>query len=155
MIHPMHAGRYSLTLSTKREIDLAILHQEPSYLYWLVGNPTRSINRDLVQSHLRMAQEHHCRPSLPLKPALLEPTFKPISSRFRGGCVEEDTMNPYELLPPILSVAVFDSSSVGAVEACSSALVLWYQHEWGLPTLPVQDALEELDWEVYAYDWTW
>ena len=79
----------------------------------------------------------------------------PIVSRFRPGTLEDDISNPYETLPPILSVAVFDSDNVGHMEACSSALVVWYQDQWGLPTTLVAKVLQQLDWAEYASDWTW
>jgi len=153
--HPLLAGRYRLILEDSRVIELVSLSQQLTYLAFLFGNPTRSTNRDLMQSHLRMAEERQCRLSLPLKAAMLEPTATPIASRFRQGALGDDYSNPYETLPPIWTIAVFDSDNVGHMDACSSALVVWYQDQWGLPTLPVHKQLQQLDWTEYAQDWTW
>lgn len=155
MTHPLLAARYRLTLTDGREIELATYYQQPTYLSLLWGTPTRSMNRDIMQSHLRMAEERQCRLSLALVPARLEPVVAPTPFGLRRGGLEEDILNPYEALPPVLSVAVFDSSAAGSAEACSSALVVWYQEKWGLPTPPVLESLRKLDWTTHARDWTW
>jgi len=153
--HPLLAGHYRLILSDNRVIELATLNQQLTYLAFLFGNPTRSMNRDLMRSHVQIAEERQCRLSLRLKSVLMQPAVTPIQVHAHPRDLEEGILNPYEALPPILSVAVFDSTAVGAIEACSSALVVWYQDEWGLPTRPVIEALGKLDWTEYACDWTW
>jgi len=155
MSHPLLAGRYRLTLSSGREIELATLEQQPSYLNVLSGYPTRSLNQRLMQSHMRMAEERQARLSLRLKPILIEPSVTQISPHLQSEGLEENNPDPCEALPPVLSVAVFESGAAGSVEVCSSTLVVWYQDQWGLPTLPAIEALRELDWAAHAQDWTW
>lgn len=60
MIHPLVAGRYRLMPADGRIIELVMLNQQLTYLTLLSGNPTRSMNRDLTQSHLQMAEERQC-----------------------------------------------------------------------------------------------
>lgn len=150
--HPLLASRYCLALADGRTIELAAFYQELTYLNLLSGYPTRSINTDLLRSHVRVATEQQHRLVVPLDAVLLDPTVTqlPFPPRPIG-----ESLDPYESLPPILSVAVFDSDAVGATEACSSVLVVWYQDNWGLPSAPVVAQLRKLNWVDCASDWTW
>ncbi len=147
-----------LTLADGRAIMFAFLHQQPTYLNLFCGYPTRSINQELIQSHLQMAENLQNRLGIPLRPVLFEPVIAPILDPVTledDFTWEVDPFGPYEALPPVLSLAVFDSIAVGPDEACSSVLVVWYQDQFGLPALSILEQLRKLDWAVHARDWTW
>ena len=153
MTHPLLAGRFLVTLEDQREIELKTFSQRLTYLGLICGTPNRAMNRDLMESHLRLAKDKQDRLSVPLKPIMLEPAVALVPSNQFG--LTADIQNPHEALPPVLSIAVFDSNAVSSQEACSSTLVVWYQDQWGLPTSAALEYLRKLEWAKHARDWSW
>lgn len=63
---------------------------------------------------------------------------------------------PCEALPPVFSVAIWNSFSTSRDEGCnSSAMIAWYQAQWGIPDEGVVSQIKELDWDAIAQDWDW
>lgn len=61
-----------------------------------------------------------------------------------------------EALPPISCAAIFDSVPTSRDDGCnSSALIVWFQSDWGLPSGDIQRKIGELDWDEIARDWMW
>lgn len=123
-----------LTLPGGREIKLVQLDQLLTYYVHLLGTPNAQINAIHVQDALERARKL-C--GLGVEPVLVPP---------RAG----------DWLPKVTSIAMFDSGALTkpGSDSFSSAVVLWYQDEFGIPTDPaVLNVFGTLDWEAVAVDW--
>jgi hypothetical protein len=144
---------WSLALTTGRVIRLVSIRQIGTHAGVLCGGP-RSIpefNDRLVKSASGyLAQEIECEKAeiAVLPPALLRAIEKKPT---REPGPEEIAV---DYLPPVRTLAMFDSSPVSDPDAMFSTLpVLWYQNAYGLPEAGhVTEQLRALDWDRLARD---
>lgn len=144
---------WSLTLATGRKIDLVSIRQIGTLAGVLCGGPRSDpdFNDRLVKSAIGYAaQELECeKAEIAVLPPLLLRAIERKSPRDPGP--EEIAVDH---LPPVKTLAMFDSSPVSDPDAMFSTLpVLWFQNTYGLPEAGhVIEQLRALDWDRLAQD---
>lgn len=149
-------GDFRLQLRSGRVIELQGMQQLRTYRTLLTGMPDRDFNHRLVQSHLNMARRWavaHC--GHHIGPILLPSVAYTRRDERSGRLLKTDRDRICEFMPSVMTVALFDSDSMTSDHMCSSALFLWYQDRWGLPSTRIQNALGRTEWESHAVDWSW
>lgn len=148
-VNPANLGRVKFMLNDGREIWLAQIIQWRTYGCLLCGYPNRSSNEFHIDEAKKRAFEHFgdSRPITFLEPEITVYDYPPPVQRRLFKC---------EALPSVGSVAVFNSDATSRNEGCnSSATIVWFQPEWGLPDLNIQKQIAVLDWDQIASDWDW
>lgn len=128
-----------------RTIRLTSLHQFFTYAGLLAGWP-RATDSD-AEAALRTAK--HVFQWTEEEPAFLRPRLKrrPDTGKIFPG-------EPVARLPRVCSVAEFDSAPMNADRFQSSALVVWWQEQFGMPADEhILLQLRDLDWPAHAWDW--
>lgn len=144
---------WSLTLATGRKIDLVSIRQIGTLAGVLCGGPRSDpdFNARLVKSAIGYAaQELQCEAAaIAVLPPLLLRAIERKPPRDPGP--EEIAVDH---LPPVKTLAMFDSSPVSDPDAMFSTLpVLWFQNTYGLPEAGhVIERLRALDWDRLAQD---
>ena len=149
IVNPATLGHFKLALNDGREIWLTQIIQWRTYGGLLCGYPHRVANEHHMDLAKRRALEHFGNdyPITGLEPEITPYDYPPPGQKMLFKC---------EALPPICSAAVFDSDTTSRDDGCnSSATIVWFQHEWGLPSQSVQEQIAVLDWDQIACDWDW
>lgn len=149
MVNPATLGRFKFALNDGREIWLTQIIQWQTYGGLLCGYPNRSSNEFHLDAAKEKALEHFGDdyPITVLEPEITAYDYPPSGQR---------RLFPCEALPAIGSVAVFDSDATSRNEGYnSSATIVWFQSEWGLPSPKIQKQIAALDWDQIASDWSW
>lgn len=152
-----HADRtgWSLKLEGGRVIRLVSIRQIGTHAGVLCGGP-RSVpefNDHLVKGAIGyLARELECKESeIAVLPPLL---LRSIEKKPAGEPGPEEIAVDY--LPPVRTLATFDSSPLDPAEMFSTLAVLWFQNAWGLPEAGyVTQQLRLLDWDRLATDGSW
>jgi hypothetical protein len=136
-----------ITLKTGRTISFAALCQRSTYHGLLAGYPHKRLNDEHIAEALEEASRFAPKGT---KPHLIAPE---IETRTRARA----TLGPEERLPAVTTLAEFRSGPLASAESepYSSAALVWFQKDFGLPDERVRRQLEELDWEAIAGDWNW
>ncbi len=145
-LNPAGLGAHRIELRSGRTLRFEHYCQYRTYSGVLCGYPKRSDVRREIERHLRHAGAGSTGP----QPVLLVPRMTAYAYPPEGG-IEDD---PCEALPPVTTVARFESRPVGDGDA-SWVQVVWFQHAWGLPPAEVLDDLRVIDWERHATDESW
>ncbi len=136
LIIEQHAGR---------TLRLARFHQVPTYAGLLAGMP--QVRDDDIERAVRNSKNilgKHAEPPAILRPRL---TRLPPSGPLRR-------IYPPARLPMVTSIAEFESDPMDKGMFRSSAIVIWYQEHFGLPTDEhILLQLRDLDWRAHAWDW--
>lgn len=144
---------WSLTLTTGRVIRLVSIRQIGTHAGVLCGSPRSypEFNDHLVKSAIGyLAQDLKCeKAEIAVLPPLLLRAIEKKPAREPGP--EEIAV---DYLPPVRTLAMFDSSPVSDPDAMFSTLpVLWFQNAYGLPEAGhVTEQLRALDWDRLAQD---
>lgn len=137
-----------LELHSGRVIAMTGIRQSLTYRGLLAGLPTRELNERHIKQELDEARkdvpEGH-------DPLLLQPTPTVTGKKVRGTDEQE------ERLPRVTCIAAFDSGPLQRDESepYSSAVLVWYQDEFGLPNEVTIARIRAVDWEVIAWNWCW
>ena len=147
--HPLDApASLELTLADSRRVALRDLYQYYVYAGALAGFPPLLDHFLLtaVQSAQRLFPEYGARPTV------LEPLVHTAASERPG----QESAYPYPLvwLPPVCTVARFESAPVGRdIAGCSTLVVVWFQDGYGLSEDErLRGQLRALDWIAHAID---
>jgi len=147
--NPATFGQFEITMPDGRLLWLERLQQWRTYTGLLCGYPHREMN----ERHLDSDKEHAIErmgKDYPL--TLLPPTVTAYDYPPAG----QPKFAPCEALPPIFSVAIWTSFSTSRDEGCnSSAMIAWYQAQWGIPDEGIVSQIKALDWDAIAQDWDW
>ncbi len=150
-------AEFCLVLESGRKIILSDLYQYRAYCNWLEGIPGPSMNQTIIKEALALA-------------ARWKNTANTVSretpvSYLGADSVPFQVVLPYpsneiktsEALPAIITFAAFDSDALSqdSPDPMSSALFVWFQHEWGLPSPLIRDRLAKVDWKAAAREWNW
>ena len=138
-----------ITLDSDREIELIKLTQWKTYYGHLAGLPHKWINDQAITRDLKRASDLS---TLGCEPFLIQPTIQVTGRTIRGLNL------PEERLPEVTCAGVWDSDSPvrAGSEMYSSAVVVWYQRDFGLAVDEESQArFRALDWERIAVDWSW
>jgi hypothetical protein len=150
------AAAWRLTLASGRTIRLTSLEQQGTYDGVLCGSPRSDpqFNDRIVKGAIgRAAEALGCAVT---DIAVLAPRLLRLAeSKEQQG--QEPASAAIDFLPPVRTLARFDSSPVADAEAgWSSLVVLWFQDTFGLPEAGhVTDQLRALDWDRLAEDQSW
>jgi len=138
-----------VTLVSGREIALVRLTQWRTYYGHLAGLPHKRINEQEIARDLEEARGLCALGGVPF---LIEPAIQATGRTIRMLNVLE------ERLPAVGCAGVWDSGSPvhAGAESYSSAVVVWYQPDFGLAADDESRArFRTLDWERIAVDWSW
>ena len=137
-----------------RRISLRRMYQYATYAGLLAGYP-RSVGRHVQEARERAVGVFQCTPTETVV----------VPSRLRAGTLLRrsrrdgplDHREPVRLLGAVTCMAEFNSGKVARNEdeMFSSAVLVWFQDEWGLPTdEAVLASLRAVRWREVAWDWT-
>lgn len=149
-------AQWRLELNSGRGIRLASIRQSGTNDGVLCGSPRSDseFNDRRVRNAIESAaQEFTCEPG---NVAVLPPRlWRSIENKRPGDPGPEEIAVDY--LPPVKTLAVFESSPQDGADADGSSLVVvWFQDAYGLPGEGhVMEQLRALDWERLATDWSW
>ena len=145
---PTDYKQMAVTLSDGREIWLTNLQQHQTYGGLLCGYPNRRKNEDHLEADAqRAAKEFDNR----YPPVMIPPLIRTYPNHN-----PHRLMGPCEALPGIFSAALFTSDPVDSREGCnSSALIVWYQDDWGKPGPDTLEKIQAIEWNTIAVDWSW
>ena len=149
IIHPASLGQFEFSMNGGRKIWLFEIYQWRTYGGLLCGYPNKSVNEGKEEQARDIAKTHFGKdyPITSLPPEITEHDFPPPGHKKYYRCLA---------FPAITSAAVFNSTSTSRNGGgCSSATIVWYQDEWGPPSLKIQKEIAALDWDEIAYDWDW
>lgn len=144
---------FSVTLADGEVVCLKRFHQEETYAGMLAGLPHDP--QGYVLAALRKArawdEEFHDNPIV--IPSLIRMGIKSRHITTNTG-VKQQFLS-WEYLPPVLSFAEFRANAPqGSSFVYASALVLWWQDEFGLPADPrTLLALQNMAWTKHASLW--
>jgi hypothetical protein len=149
-------SEWCLTLARGRVIHLYSLRQVATDAGEMTSSPRgdSGFNERLVKSAIRsLARDLDCEEGdIAVLPPLLLRSIEKRPLR-EPGPAEAGV----DYLPPVRTLAVFDSSPVSDPEATFSTLaVLWFQNRYGPPEGGyVTEQLRQLDWDRLAKDGSW
>lgn len=147
--NPATFGQFEIINDKGRLIRLDDLTQWRTYSGMLCGYPGKPINEGIIERNAERAGKCMC-PKYPL--TLLPPAITAYDYPPAG----RPRLYPCEALPPIFSVAIWTSFPTSRDEGCnSSAMIAWYQAQWGIPDEGIVSQIKALDWDVIAQDWDW
>ena len=137
-----------LTLADGREISLDSLEQHRTYAGVLCG---RFSARDHDERIARFVEEARKRLPGLATVHVIPPVRTPLPYKANSSAPVA------ERLPPVVSVAVFESSTVANDEGemFSSAAFLWFQPGFGLPDELARKSMQDVDWRAVATDWSY
>jgi hypothetical protein len=150
------AAAWRLTLASGRTIRLTSLKQGGTYAGVLCGSPRKdpTFNDRIVKGAIDYAARVlGCAVT---EIAVLAPRLLRLAeAKEQQG--QEPASAAIDFLPPVCTLAQFDSSPVADGDAdWSSLVVLWFQDTYGLPEAGhVTDQLRALDWDRLAEDQSW
>ncbi len=147
--------RFSLQLDEDaRSVSLDTLHQCATYAGLLAGYP-RTVARHVEEVRERAARLFPCPASgVAIVPSRLRAGTL-LSRSKRDGPL--DYREPVRLLGAVTCMAEFISGKPARDdgEVYSSAVLVWFQDDWGLPTdEAVLASLRAVRWRDVAWDWT-
>jgi len=143
-----------IKLRTGRDVHLVELHQSRTYAGLLEGFPHRDLNEEIIRIAVQAAARHvHCLGTVHLIQPVELPVELPPSARehYRGRAERVR-------LPGTICTGVLDSYSPArdAEQDASSLVIVWLQEEFALPIdKTALDAIQSLDWNELASDWSW
>ena len=145
-------AKWSLTLASGRVIRLDSIRQIGTHAGVLCGSPRSDseFNARLVKNAIGyLARELECEDAeIAVLPPLLLRSIERKLAREAGP--EEKAVDS---LPPVRTLAIFNSSPIVPGEMFSTLPVLWFQNTYGLPELGhVTEQLRALDWDRLARD---
>ena len=140
-----------VTLSEGRIARLSNLFQYATYAGALAGIPP---NPEItILTAIEFAEKLHPEHSRP--PVILKPVFE-------AGTISRPVENAtremgWVLLPPVCTIAKFDSdSAINADDDGSRLVVIWFQDEFGVDLDdPTTERLRAIDWDRCADGWSW
>jgi hypothetical protein len=143
----------SLIQISGRKIWLVSLYHYYTSRGLLAGFPQA---KDWNVEHAVNAAERYCgKGNAPV--AILRPRLTRLRIPERQGepIWHGNPAYPLASLPPVTCIGEFWSDTVRDKDAfLSSAIVIWYQEAYGLPTDEhILAGLRELDWAKHAWDW--
>ncbi len=149
---------FAFPLSTGRVIQLSELIQWQTYDGLLCGFPYREVNEeriDLARNRaLKLLGDQY--PITVLEPEITAYDDFPTAEQRQEAGYFGIYAFKCEALPPVCCAAIFESSPTSRDEGCvSSGILIWFQHEWGTPTIEIQRQIGKLDWGQIARDWWW
>ncbi len=131
-----------LKLDSGRVIHLYQLFQSPTYAGLLEGQPSASLNKEIIEEAMRHVGEKLWNAGTPY---LIEPVIQ-----VRAGYSTPS-------LPPAVCLANFEcfQGVSGTDDGYMSSLSLvWFQDDFALPIDPlILDMIKAVDWESLARDW--
>lgn len=142
---------WSLKLSDGRTITLTRIEQHRTYGGMLSGvpmDPERTAF-NVISEAQEWDRHFHSEPFV--VPATIKRGIRPASPDPRGFALY------WAMLPPVTTFAQFRclQTARDPDEICSSALLVWWQDEFGLPTAAdLLERLRSIPWERCARDWT-
>ena len=145
---------WELRLSEGREIFLTNIQQHRTYAGQLCGwpyDPERTVAEAVKASQAWDRNFHGAPVVIPatiVSGTKLEPKDSP-STQFGPTA--------WSMLPPVTTFAQFIALTTARddTEVFSSALVVWWQPQFGIPRDPdLLQRLRSIDWVRYAKDWT-
>lgn len=150
VIDPQVRGRFELTLLDGRKVQMVRLLQWQAYEGLLEGHPGPRVN-ELTVRFAKDSVEEQFKTDYPVT------VISPALSLFEFPELGADDFESCEVLPAIACGAIFDSSptSKGMDEDNSSAVIVWFQDEWGPPTPSICDQIANLNWDEVAGDWSY
>jgi hypothetical protein len=150
------ASAWRLSLDSGRTIHLTFLKQGGTYAGVLAGSPRSDplFNDRVVKNAIGYAaSDLRCAAT---EIAVLAPRLlRTAEAKQPDG--QEPGSAAIDYLPPIRTLARFESSPVADKDAdWSSLVVLWFQDTYGLPEAGhVTEQLRALDWDRLAEDQSW
>lgn len=131
-----------LKLYSGRVIHLCQLFQSPTYAGLLEGQPSASLNKEIIEKAMRDVGERLWNAGTP---HLIEPVIQ-----VRAGYSTPS-------LPPAVCLASFECfQGVSDPDEgyMSSLSLVWFQDDFALPIDPlILDKIKAVDWERLAEDW--
>ena len=140
-----------VTLSEGRIARLSNLFQYATYAGALAGIPP---NPEItILTAIEFSEKLHPEHSRP--PVILKPVFE-------AGTISRQVENAtremgWVLLPPVCTIAKFDSdSAIKPEDDGSRIVVIWYQEQFGVDLDdPTTEQLRAIDWDRFAEGWSW
>jgi hypothetical protein len=150
VIDPQIRGRFEVTFPDGRRAQMVTLVQWQTYEGLLEGHPGPRVNEIIIR-RAKDSAERHFETDKPI--TLIPPEVSP----YNFPTLDTGTFVRCEVFPAITCCACFDSNptSKGEGECRSSAVVIWFQHEWGPPNFDLCKQITALKWDEIASDWSY
>jgi len=147
---PTFPRKQTVELASGEVVAIKNLHQYATYGGTLSGVPW--LTKHHVEQAITEAKQIF-RADLTGKIAIVPPVISRGQARqivpphLRSESVTEPPLWTWELLPPITTIALLQSTKGG-----SEVLAIWFQYELGLPDPETLEQIRRLDWQQHAVD---